>query len=595
MTMFSFRPCSLGRVALLSYLFVTAEAIAQKSEPPQINPQKLTTEERLKRIESIVEPFQGQSFLVDPPATWVATGFVAAEGAAAASGYVTAYRTAGNCVFWYETLSPDAVIQAQWKGPPCKGQLVSGEGGLRVTVTKTEDGKSFIVQHEMMGKFINGYLAGEGVKSNVLFNLDRLPTGEAYVLTGNFAYSTLSGAGTRYAKFPKGPGASAVAYAGNFVNGQPHGLIERLSMGHGEGVKGDIFFLLFNNGSPLINQSRLAKEVEGYIHTAKGEWKVAVVEWRDGRPRGADISWRGNDERPYTIASCGQWQIEGSLWKCASGSFVLRENKSENTLGVEARAFSISTTTSRPLRLAAPGPVLVKDDRSANFNHPLSCDVEIISCSGKANVSLGSEFSADYWSGDVMYRAGFFTPVGRGRFMQMPAETSEAIMNSKRMPSDRVLAECDRLASPVDCAKGSLTGSKATYSGAYRLSGTAFGAEQSGYAPRYYRGNESESERGWMRYGTGSIDYGNGLVAQVRFRNNILVGVDDCSWPEKGDGSCTFSGNAVTFRPDREAVRERPRRESSSSSRPYPDTPVPGRYEPIAVPQRPTYVLPGMR
>ena len=597
MKMMGYRLSACGLTSSLLFLFAAGAAVAQ-NVPARKNVIEMTTEERLKRIESISAPKPLPKFFVDPVASRVPTGFVAPAGAASSSEYVAAYRTSSNCVFWYEMPTSDSMIHAQWKGSACKGQPLSGEGNLRITAAKTVDGKKLLVQHEFAGNFTNGFLTGAGLKSNVLFNTDRTPTGEAYFFDGNFAWSSLSGRGTRFGLFPAGSPPSVIAYSGNFVDGQPHGLIERLSIGHGEGVKGDIFFLDFEKGAPLIDQSRRGAEVVGYIHTLKGEWKVALNEWRNGRPRGAQLSWAGDEGKPGTAAYCSQWQVEGPLWKCPSGNFALREQGGAAELGAEATAFSVSAIADRPLRLVAPGRVQVRDDKSVDFNHSLSCDVELAACTGTAIVELGI-LDVRYWSGEVEYRAGALKPVGKGRFMALAADTPQAFINAKRTLGDRVEMDCARLASPTDCADGLIRfDDGVTYRGAHRLEGTAYGTKESSrLPPSYYKaGNTSD----WIPYGSGRIDFGNGLVAQVQIRDEAIVSVSDCSWPEHGAGSCTVDDGKVIFRARREARETRvarpTRRESSSSSKSYSDYPsAPQRYEPIAVPQRPTYVLPGMR
>ncbi len=232
-----------------------------------------------------------------------------------------------------------------------------------------------------------------------------------------------------------------------------------------------------------------------------------------------------------------------------------------------------------------------------------------------------------YWQGDLEWRDGALRPASASLYARPSAQRStisvandgtvtrsgtdeddakaqqieEALQKKPYDPGnrDRRIASCERFDGPLECSRGKIfwrtTGS---FAGAWRYGGTRYKASSPGEPPRYVaEGTQDILPQGW-----GTRTYADGQWVEAHFdEDGDLDDVGKCDDPgSSANFRCSLEGDTVMFTADQgsqgRGSQSRPRREAATPAYTAPSyNSGGGRFVPQVVPQRPVYVLPGMR
>lgn len=511
-----------------------------------------------------------------------------ATAPAGADFYSGAYQTSSKCIFFYEKSDKTFATHADWKGPACKGKPLNGKGTLRMTVSVTGDtGNKTLMQHEMRGTFVNGLLNGMGEKTNLGYTLEKTSI-DAYYFSGQFEHGLLSGPGKRTWIGAESERPNAVQWTGDFVAGIASGMIRQVRSQPYEGILGDVISLsVSKNGEAYIQQAQAQRGrlVEGAMYTEDEEWTLFLESWKYGAPVSA-VFVRAPDyknaasEKDGLFALCGDWKFESGAWQCKQGSVRRSPAGASLLLAVQKTPFSLKMQSGADGLTVASNPPVYLLQTEMDENRTVRCNPDLSECAGQAEVSMAWPLR---WRGDVKYRRGEVTPVGAGTVLALRGED---IITSKF----EVVAECDRLASPTECASGLYEFSNGgSFKGPFRLANMRYGRRSDSSIPGYEA--EGEKQVKIELHGWGRTTFSNGKWADVLQRDDEIVDVGDCDDPNSGESvTCTLSGQTVMFNYPRR-VEYREERQPVQTWEPIrmPD------FNPIPIPQRQPYILPGMR
>ncbi len=549
-------------------------------------------------------------------------GFEAAPGD---HGHTQAYRSAAGCVAFFFPPGDEGgtEVALKWKGHACNGKLVEGKGELQIWRRVGEQ----TVVGVLEGHFSKGVLAGEGEKSNFTFDKAGKPVPDVYSFEGTFANSVLHGQGAKRWSGAANARPSAWVQQGKFQDGTIRGGVMLYQLRPYPGVEAQVQPLWFSErGNTYIEQAQVnrGKLLEGtlFFEGDPVPWKSEVAVWRDGLPEAARLTRMDMARRHMMIASCLQWRFEGARLACDRGS--ASAGGEGGSIGTDEGAFGI--------RLPVPARVVTFQPEATtaltlgldNAQIPARCDAELARCTGRGVLPVRG--SLLYWHGDIEWRDGALRPTSASLYERPWVQRSistvandgtvtrtgsdaddakaeqieEALRKTPYDPGnrDRRVASCERFDSPLECSRGKLFGKDGgSFVGAWRYDGVTYSSDGPA-APRYtVQGNQRMVRRGW-----GTTTFSNGRWAEAHYDSDgDIDDVGKCDDPDSSDNfRCKLDGATVMF------YNESSSNSSSSQSRPQREVAAPvytapsyssggGRYVPQVVPQRPVYVLPGMR
>lgn len=495
-----------------------------------------------------------------------------------------AYRSASGCVAFFFPPGPEvADVAFKWSGPACKGQPVEGRGELQIRRRMGET-TAVAVLH---GEFKGGMLTGEAQKAYFYFDAKGQALPGVHLMVGSFANSVLHGPGS--ARWSGAPDARPAAWfrEGHFKDGslQGEGVLARLRPY--PGVEAEIQRLRFDEaGDIYIEQARVngGKLIEGtlYFEGDARPWTVELAVWRNASVEAARLLRTDPVNQTVLLAACEKWRFDGPRLSCERGS--VSHGTIVSSIGTSNGAFALRLPVRGgevPFRPGADAPVSVG---VGDGEFPVRCDAELSQCSGRGVLPVA--LSSLYWHGDIEWRDGAVRPVQASLY---------ALRDKDAQPkpdSDRRVARCDRFDDPLRCREGKVFWEDGgSFDGAWFYEGARFEAEDK-VPPRYVaHATQNIVPRGW-----GTLTYATGNWAEVRMdADGDIVDVGKCDKPrESASFTCRVDGGTVFFRAE---GRERRVRESEAPPRSVYTPPAGGggRFERIPVPQRPVYVLPGMR
>ncbi len=549
-----------------------------------------------KEIQSLKASFKFPPFAVMPAVTAASV-----PAPAGADDYNSAYKTNTGCIFFYEKTARTAATHADWKGPACKGNALSGKGVLRITAKiVTEDGGENLVQHEMRGTFANGMLSGVGEKTNIHYKADKTPIHDSYHFYGMFAHGFLSGQGQRTWIGAPADRPSAVQLTGTFVAGLPNGLLRQVRSQPYEGAVGDVITLAFGpKGTPYIEQAQVqrGRPVEGTIYFDDDEWTMYVQSWNYRAPVAA-VFVRAPDyrkypnQKSYLLAQCMDWRFETAGWDCKDGTIRHLPAGTAFFFHAEQAAFSLAMQAGAQGLNVSSDPAVYLLGTELDKNRALRCNPDWSECSDQAEIEMAGPYT---WRGDVRYLNGEIKPVGAGAVL---AYRGEDFVAAKR----EVVAECHRLSSPTECESGTYKFSNGgTFEGPFRLKNATYGLQPDSplygprpgpRVPRY----GSEGEVDIELHGWGRITFSNGSWADVRKVGGTTVEVGDCEDPASDEAlTCTLDGKTIVFNAPRRSSSREEYSSARQQERSWEPQRAPKRFVPTPIPGRQTYMLPGMR
>ncbi len=537
-------------------------------------------------------------------------------------GHTQAYRSAAGCMAFFFPLGEDggSEVALKWSGPACNGKLVEGKGELQIWRRVGERTVVGVLQ----GSFTKGMLTGEGAKANFTFDKAGKPVPGMYIFNGTFANSVLHGDGVQRWTGAADARPSAWARQGKFQDGTIRGPVFLSQLRPYPGVEAQAQELWYSErGNTYIEQAQVnrGKLVDGTLFF-EGDaipWKAEVAVWRDDVPEAARLTRMDMARQHVMIASCMQWRFEAARLACGQGN--VSAGGSGGSIGIGEGAFGIRLPVAARVAPFQPGPSAPVKIGLSDADIAARCDAELTRCTGQGVLPVMG--SLLYWHGDIEWRDGALRPTSASLYERPYAQRSrytvgndgsmtrsgsdaddakaqqidEALRQKPYDPGnrDKRIASCERFDSPVECSRGKLFfNDGGTFAGAWRYDGVTYGSDGP-TAPRYVVQDNQRT----VRHGWGTATFPNGRWAEVHYDSDgDIDNVGKCDDPDSSDNfRCRLDGATVVFSND-SSSQSRPQREVATpayTAPSYSSGGGGGRYVPKVVPQRPVYVLPGMR
>ncbi|QRR35876.1 hypothetical protein JNX00_08455 [Hydrogenophaga sp. YM1] len=496
-----------------------------------------------------------------------------------------AYRSASGCVAFFFPPGPEvADVAFKWSGPACKGQPVEGRGELQV---RRRMGENTAVAW-LRGEFKRGMLTGEASKRYFYFDGKGQALPGVHVMAGSFANSVLHGKGT--ASWSGAPDARPAAWfrEGVFKDGSLQGMGVLARLRPFPGVEADIHDLVFaEDGEIYIEQARMngGRLLDGtlYFENDPVPWGLELASWREAAPEAARLNRLDAEQGVALVSACVKWRFEAARLVCERGS--VSSGTAAGSIGLNEGGFTVRLPVHAdgvPFRPLGEPKLSVGLGRS---EIPVRCDSDLRQCSGQGVLTvLGS---ALYWFGDIEWVDGALRPARAALYAH-----GSKLEDSPDPERDRRLATCERFDDALRCQRGKVFyNGGGSYYGGWRYTGVSYRGE--GRTPPAY---VAQGEQDVLPFGWGQLTYRDGSWAEVHHDSDGDIDeVGKCDVPsESASYRCHLDGQTVMFQAQGQGER-RVRQAEAPVTVPAFRMPDLGGGSRPAVPQRPVFVLPGMR
>lgn len=538
---------------------------------------------------TLLSQLQGIRFSGKAPAL---TGFSpsrAVDGLQKADrSYSTAYKSAAGCVAYFlPSTGGINNVQIKWSGKEkCNGRPLQGEGELLIRQDNIEGGKKQIVLRVLQGNFVDGLLQGKGKKTNFTYDESGKFVEDTYVLSGNFVNGVLDGDGEQAWTGPAAAIPSAWIKQGQFKNGDLVGgsSIIYAQLHPAAGVEAAVQKLKLSAKSEmLVHQAYVndGKPVDGamFLEGDAARWSTTIYSW-DNLPTSAVLKRHDAGNKFKTVElHCTDFGFQLGRIVCNEG--LAFDFTTPFIFGVMNASYNYVLpvdSVKTPLRVRDNTKVVVGTYNDAN---PMTCNQDLSLCKGDSQI-MAVGFSG-YWYGSAELRNGKYAFTKAKLFNQLE-------FDKKFDPQkDKLILTCKNFSGPTDCENGEYYIGEQRKIGHFKIEGVTTGLDAKGEFSFERSGKFKVVMEGW-----GSIFFNENEWADVWYENDKITRVRDC-----GDNSrnvkisCKMRNNVVVFVAEAE---EQPDEERVIPVEPFqwPEIQAP-RFTPTPIPQRPVYVLPGMK
>lgn len=531
--------------------------------------------EAAETVATRFEELRGQ--LPRPPAT---AGFSAVSTASAFKappgdhGQTVAYKTKAGCVFF----ASSNATAAAWKGSgACNGKPLEGKG--RLELKRTLDDKGRTVVHVMEGRFTGGMLTGPAIKHNFIHTAQG-QLESTIRLKGEFANSVLHGDGERV-DFNHAEDARprAVAWRGNMVDGAPLGPGQFEREAPAPAVEADSYHVEF-----LVDDAiSLSKPPEGLMILKNWDAPlgVRVHRWDGLLPETVQFEFMSDADEWSIWGHCNDLASNADGLACRKGKLVAMSKAFVASNVSDEWTIPVSREANRDLAGIFGSHTFFVGDAKIYLN--IQCPPGQDTCRGMGGLPVAEGI---YLWGDYDYKHG------EGIVPRNGANLHEMRGAKANPDSDPLLASCEVFESATDCERGRMRIGDVWFKGAWTMAGSTHqfkGADDPYYQPLEMMGGTLAFQL--QPRGEGRLSFPSGAWADVSFdEDGELDGVGSCGHPD-GRASCELTNRRVMFSIERRQQASQPTRTVYVP----PPSPPPPRFQPLTVPSRQTWIMPGSR